>query len=587
MDIESGTLTAHDENAILCDDQKTNALHKRSKSYGSQAPVFKLRNETKRGIGNKPTQRHVYNTCRMNKVKILAILEPKVAFDENFFTRRLGFHKAVSNCSNFIWLFADFDLDLEVVWDHEQFIHVVIRSNLFHKPIWCTFVYASCSRSERNLWDCIFQITSVNAQEPWLIGGDFNIILSAQEKRGGAQPKFRAMEDFANMVLECGLIDAGFEGTAHTWSNRITWERLDRFLYSEAWLDTFTTTRVIHLSRTWSDHAPLLINLESNLVKPPSSFRFMRMWIKHHDFLNTVEQSWKHPTGVYGLINLQQKLYRLKQHLKWWNKNVFGDLFDNIKKAQEQVLISESLYDAAPSDANLTDLNRANANLTKLLAMEEDFWRQKATCKWIDEGERNTKFFHSLVKKKRSSSKIHSICHQGQHISDPNEIKESAAFFFEELLTNDLVLETDSLSFLNHSVSQQDNDMLCCLPTIEEVKSVVFDMCPDSAAGPDGFSALFYQVCWDIIAQDVLIAVQDFFCCTPMPKNFKATSIALIPKVLNPSVWTDYRSISLCNVSNKICSKIMNDRLSRILPRIVAPSQSGFVGGGSSVIIFF
>ncbi|KAL0309424.1 UNVERIFIED_CONTAM: hypothetical protein Sradi_5884700 [Sesamum radiatum] len=361
----------------------------------------------------------------MNKVKLLAILEPKVAFDENFFTRRLGFHKAVSNCSNFIWLFADFDLDLEVVWDHEQFIHVVIRSNLFHKPIWCTFVYASCSRSERrNLWDCIFQIASVNAQEPWLIGGDFNIILSAQEKRGGAQPKFRAMEDFANMVLECGLIDAGFEGAAHTWSNRITWERLDHFLYSEAWLDTFTTTRVIHLSRTWSDHAPLLINLESNLVKPPSSFRFMRMWIKHHDFLNTVEQSWKHPT--------------------------------------------------APSDANLTDLNRANADLTKLLAMEEDFWRQKATY---------------------------------------------------------------------------------------------------------GFSALFYQVCWDIIAQDVLIAVQDFFCCTPMPKNFKATSIALIPKVLNPSVWTDYRPISLCNVSNKICSKIMNDRLSRILPRIIAPSQSGFVGG--------
>ncbi|KAL0393382.1 UNVERIFIED_CONTAM: Retrovirus-related Pol polyprotein from type-1 retrotransposable element R2 [Sesamum radiatum] len=204
------------------------------------------------------------------------------------------------------------------------------------------------------------------------------------------------------------------------------------------------------------------------------------MWIKHHDFLNTVEQPWKHPTGAYGLINFQQKLYRLKQHLKWWNKNVFVDLFDNIKKAQEQVLISESLYNAAPCDANLIDLNRANADLTKILPMEEDFWRQKATY---------------------------------------------------------------------------------------------------SAAGPDGFSALFYQVCWDIIAQDVLIAVQDFFCCTPMPKNFKATSIALIPKVLNPSVWTDYRPISLCNVSNKICSKIMNDRLSRILPRIIAPSQSGFVGG--------
>ncbi|KAL0292129.1 UNVERIFIED_CONTAM: hypothetical protein Sradi_7002300 [Sesamum radiatum] len=140
--------------------------------------------------------------------------------------------------------------------------------------------------------------------------GDFNIILTAQEKRGGAQPKFRAMEEFADMVMECGLIDAGYEGSEYTWSNRITWERLDRFMFSEAWLEIFTSTRIIHLSRTWSDHAPLLINLESSSSKPPSSFRFMRMWTKHHDFLKAVEQSWNAPTGAYGLINLQQKLYR-------------------------------------------------------------------------------------------------------------------------------------------------------------------------------------------------------------------------------------------------------------------------------------
>ncbi|KAL0297129.1 UNVERIFIED_CONTAM: LINE-1 retrotransposable element O protein [Sesamum radiatum] len=121
--------------------------------------------------------------------------------------------------------------------------------------------------------------------------------------------------------------------------------------------------------------------------------------------------------------------------------------------------------------------------------------------------------------------------------------------------------------------------MLCVLPTKDEIKQAIFDMCPDSAVGPDGFSALFYQVTWDIIAQDVTAAVQDFFCGTPLPKSFKATSIALIPKVPNPSSWTDFCPISLCNVSNKIYSKIMNDRLSMILPGIIALSQSGFVGG--------
>ncbi|KAL0283311.1 UNVERIFIED_CONTAM: hypothetical protein Sradi_7233300 [Sesamum radiatum] len=83
----------------------------------------------------------------------------------------------------------------------------------------------------------------------------------------------------------------------------------------------------------------------------------------------------------------------------------------------------------------------------------------------------------------------------------------------------------------------------------------------------------------NIIAPDVHKAIQDFFCGTPLPKNFKATSIALIPKVDNPSRWTDFRPISLCNVSNKICSKILNDRLAKLLPDIVSPTQSGFVAG--------
>ncbi|KAL0368129.1 UNVERIFIED_CONTAM: hypothetical protein Scaly_1031800 [Sesamum calycinum] len=285
----------------------------------------------------------------MNRVKFLALLEPKVAFDANFFARRLGFHKAVANCSNYIWLFADFDIDFKIIWDHEQFVHLVIRTRLLDSSIQCTIVYASCSRSgRRELWDCICQIAANYGHEPWIIGGNFNIILTAEGKRGGAYPKFRAMEEFADTVLECGLIDAGFEGPEYTWSNRITWERLDRFFYSEAWLDVFTSTRIIHLSRTWSDHAPLLINLEYTSVKPPSSFRFMRMWTRHHDLLNTIEQSWKAPTGTYGLVNLQQKLYKLKQHLKWWNKNIFGDLFANMRMAQELVLSKENAYDDSP-----------------------------------------------------------------------------------------------------------------------------------------------------------------------------------------------------------------------------------------------
>ena len=44
--------------------------------------------------------------------------------------------------------------------------------------------------------------------------------------------------------------------------------------------------------------------------------------------------------------------------------------------------------------------------------------------------------------------------------------------------------------------------------TIQEISKVVFSFSPDKAPGPDGFSALFYQSCWNIIGWDLWVAVE-------------------------------------------------------------------------------
>jgi hypothetical protein len=55
-----------------------------------------------------------------------------------------------------------------------------------------------------------------------------------------------------------------------------------------------------------------------------------------------------------------------------------------------------------------------------------------------------------------------------------------------------------------------------------------------------------------------------------MPSSLNLTYIALIPKVKNPLCVNEFRLISLCNVLYKLISKVLANRLKRILNSIIS-----------------
>lgn len=242
------------------------------------------------------------------------------------------------------------------------------------------------------------------------------------------------------------------------------------------------------------------------------------MWIRHHAFLQVVRETWDPPIGFFGMRNLQVKLVRTKQKLKHWNRVVFGNVFDKLRLAQEAIASAEAAFDGDPSPDNRMELNRCHAEYQLRLKMEEDFWRQKSAVRWVVEGERNTKFFQGFVKQKRYKSWIHSVEDAGIIRTEDSDIRASAVRFFQSLLSTDMdFLATPVDGFFPSLPSSLDFVALYDMPTPQEVRDAVFGIDPSSVSGPDGFSSLFFQHCWDLVQRDVEDAVIDFFSGNQMP----------------------------------------------------------------------
>uniref|UniRef100_A0A0V0IZZ6 Putative ovule protein n=1 Tax=Solanum chacoense TaxID=4108 RepID=A0A0V0IZZ6_SOLCH len=171
---------------------------------------------------------------------------------------------------------------------------------------------------------------------------------------------------------------------------------------------------------------------------------------------------------------------------------------------------------------------------------------------------------------------------EGEWMEVEEHVAAAAQEFFQQQFTgNYRTEETPIMRYVQKSVTDDDNCSLNAHPTKDEIKKAVFSLNGDSASGPDGFTGHFYQVCWDIVGDDVVKVVDAFFSGATLPKSNTHTNLILLPKKDDIQSFSDLRPISLSNFINKVISKVMNDRIGVLLPSLISQNQSGFVKGKS------
>jgi hypothetical protein len=95
----------------------------------------------------------------------------------------------------------------------------------------------------------------------------------------------------------------------------------------------------------------------------------------------------------------------------------------------------------------------------------------------------------------------------------------------------------------------------------DEIQKVFFSLKDNKAPRPDDFNIGFFKEAWSIIGQDTLAVVWSFFNSGRLLKQVNATTIALIPKVANPSRVKDFMPISCFNTIYKCIAKIIANRV--------------------------
>ncbi|XP_070004648.1 uncharacterized protein [Nicotiana sylvestris] len=147
------------------------------------------------------------------------------------------------------------------------------------------------------------------------------------------------------------------------------------------------------------------------------------------------------------------------------------------------------------------------------MALQESMLKQKSQIKWFEEGDKHTKYFHSILREKRRRQQVNRIKNsRGKWIKGDDKIANRAVRHFQNFFN--LTPPTINNSILNcipFCILGDDNSMLSMVPGEVEIKEAVFSLSPHSTAGPDGFNGTFFQSCWNIIERDVTALVKEFF----------------------------------------------------------------------------
>ncbi|KAJ0744136.1 putative RNA-directed DNA polymerase [Helianthus annuus] len=433
----------------------------------------------------------------------------------------------------------------------------------------------------RDLWVDLAEVISQNSGL-WILLGDFNEVRSAEE-RINSRLDGGASDAFNGFISNTGLLEYSMSGGKFTFISghfEIKMSKLDRFLVNDAFMSNWPCARVVVHKRGLSDHCP--ISLSCSVADfGPIPFKFFNSWIGEPKLTEIVNNAVSSASGVRDRdVDLASILKQIKWEIKKWRKDVN---FNNNKQLAHMVAVIEEIEAKAAIGPISNKDKEKRAELRVQVKYAETIkakdLQQKARVNWLKFGDENSAFFHRMISINTARNRINGLQFNNRFVTDPDELKEEVRCWFKKQFAEPIRRRPDFSSEGLPSLSEQNGAILCDRFSEKEILLAIRSCHGGKAPGPDGFSMKFFNSFWSSFKEILMGVFNEFFSNGKISNGCNSSFVALIPKVKDPQLISEFRPISLVGSIYKIIAKVLANRLKLVISDISSPVQSAFVGG--------
>ena len=451
----------------------------------------------------------------------------------------------------------------------------------------------------QELNNCIIDKTELTSL---IVGGDWNCTLSKKDKMGGAPWRPTIYSNLIAATMEMfDLVD--IQRVRHPKLQKFTYEskslkvksRIDFFLVAKNLTLSVKNTQIFPAIAPDHDAIFISLSLPNQCPRGPGFWKFNNTLLNDEQYVNRVRDTCAQARNYYGHLTDKRLFWEMiKMEIRSATISYFKSKSKHIRNREQDILRKLDLLDSTIcnnfSSPDIDDTLQEYENLKlELKSIYKEKGKQamfRAKCRWVENGERPTKYFFNQEERNYNKKTIRELRLQDESTTyNENEILDQIETFYKQLYTSEGNFSDEECdSFIRDleipTLKDEDRDNLEGPLTYDECRKSLETFQNDKAPGEDGFTVEFYKYFFDLLGNDFLASLNEAHAKGELSISQRRGIITLTPKeegsLLELSNW---RPITLLNVDFKIAAKAIAKRLEPILPSLIHSDQTGFVKG--------